>query len=96
MLSCLNSATETVEVTVCGQVCRVPSGISAAAAYLLTQEQWGVRQTPVTGENRAPLCMMGVCFECLMEINGEANQQGCLVTVEEGMRIAPQQGARAL
>jgi hypothetical protein len=34
--------------------------------------------------------MMGVCFECLLTINGQPNQQGCLVTVEPGMRIERQ------
>jgi predicted molibdopterin-dependent oxidoreductase YjgC len=37
--------------------------------------------------------MMGVCFDCLMEIDGVANQQACLVTVAEGMRINRQPGA---
>ena len=53
------------------------------------------RTTPVSGEPRAPYCMMGVCFECLMEIDGAANQQACLVTVADGMRINRQLGAVA-
>jgi hypothetical protein len=52
------------------------------------------RTTPVTGAPRAPYCMMGVCFECLLEIDGEPNQQGCLVTVRAGMRIERQLGKR--
>ena len=34
------------------------------------------RETPVSGAPRAPLCMMGVCFECLVEIdnNGGPNR----------------------
>jgi len=38
--------------------------------------------------------MMGVCFECLMEINGRANTQACMTPVEEGMQVLFQQGAR--
>jgi predicted molibdopterin-dependent oxidoreductase YjgC len=38
--------------------------------------------------------MMGVCFDCLMEIDGIPNRQACLVTVTEGMRINLQHGAR--
>jgi predicted molibdopterin-dependent oxidoreductase YjgC len=34
--------------------------------------------------------MMGVCFECLVEIDGQTNQQGCLVRVRDGMRIRRQ------
>jgi predicted molibdopterin-dependent oxidoreductase YjgC len=36
--------------------------------------------------------MMGVCFDCLMEIDGRPNRQACMVQVEEGMRIRRQQG----
>ena len=38
--------------------------------------------------------MMGVCFDCLMEIDGAPNRQACLVPVAEGMRINRQHGAR--
>ena len=38
--------------------------------------------------------MMGICFDCLAEIDGVPNRQACMVTVVPGMRIAPQQGAR--
>ena len=39
---------------------------------------------------------MGICFECLIEIDGVANQQGCLRTVEPGMRIRRQRDVRPL
>ena len=53
-----------------------------------------IRSTPVKGSPRLPYCMMGVCFDCLAEIDGVANRQSCMVTVAPGMRIVPQQGAR--
>jgi predicted molibdopterin-dependent oxidoreductase YjgC len=37
---------------------------------------------------------MGVCFDCLVEIDGRENQQGCMIAVAPGMRIATQGGAR--
>jgi len=40
--------------------------------------------------------MMGVCFDCLVRIDGKANQQGCMVLVKPGMRIELQHGANAL
>ncbi|MNG28551.1 hypothetical protein D3C84_1138290 [compost metagenome] len=40
--------------------------------------------------------MMGVCFECLVEIDGVPNRQGCLIEVADGMRIRSQEGARDL
>ena len=43
------------------------------------------RTTPVTGAPRAPYCLMGVCFDCLVTIDGVGNRQACLVPVREGM-----------
>ena len=82
-----------VTVAVNGERVSVPAGCTAAAAMLM-HSGGASRTTPLSGEGRAPYCMMGVCFECLVEINGEPNQQGCLITVSEGMRIAHQHGKR--
>jgi len=71
------------------------TGDSVAAALLMA----GVghfRTTPVSGTPRAPYCMMGICFDCLVEIDGVANQQACMVQVQDGMTIRRQQGARTL
>lgn len=54
------------------------------------------RTTPASGSPRAPYCLMGVCFECLLEIDGVANQQGCMIRVQDGMRIRRQLGARRI
>ena len=78
-----------------GQPLAVPSGISLAAALLAS----GIRQTrstAVSGAPRAPYCMMGVCFECLVEVDGVPNCQACMVTVSAGLKVRRQQGARAL
>lgn len=83
----------TVEVLVDGQTIRVPEGASAAAAVLVAGLP-ALRSTPVGGAPRLPYCMMGVCFDCLAEIDGVPNRQACMVTVAPGMRIAPQRGAR--
>jgi predicted molibdopterin-dependent oxidoreductase YjgC len=40
--------------------------------------------------------MMGVCFDCLAEIDGVPNRQSCMVRVQSGMRIRRQRGARAV
>lgn len=83
-----------VEVFVAGRPVRVPEGGSAAAAVLLSGAP-AIRTTPVGGAPRLPYCMIGVCFDCLAEIDGVANRQACLVPVAPGMRIEPQIGARA-
>ena len=84
----------TVEVLVEGTPVLVPEGASAAAAVLLAGLA-AIRETPVSGTPRAPLCLMGVCFDCLAEIDGVPNRQACMVPVAPGMRIARQHGARA-
>ena len=70
-------------------------GDSVATALLLSGETT-LRTTPISGSPRAPFCMMGVCFECLMEIDGVGNRQACLTPVAEGMQVRRQRGAREL
>ena len=73
----------------------VPAGASAAAAVLSAGFN-SIRATPVDGSERAPYCMMGVCFDCLAEIDGVANRQSCMIVVRPGMRINRQTRARAI
>ncbi|WP_025597172.1 (2Fe-2S)-binding protein [Burkholderia sp. WSM2230] len=73
----------------------VPSGRSVAAA-LLAAGVARFRATPVSGAPRGPFCMMGACFECLVEIDGVPSRQACMVEVKAGMRIRSQEGARDL
>jgi D-hydroxyproline dehydrogenase subunit gamma len=73
----------------------VPAGRSVAAA-LLAAGVSRFRATPVSGAPRAPYCMMGACFECLVEIDGVPSRQSCMVEVKAGMRVRSQEGARDL
>ena len=73
----------------------VPGERSVAAA-LLAAGVSRFRSTPVSGSPRAPYCMMGACFECLVEIDGVPSRQSCMVRVQAGMRIRSQEGARDL
>ncbi|WP_294624755.1 (2Fe-2S)-binding protein [uncultured Bilophila sp.] len=82
--------TPTVHITFDGQAMEVPAGISVAAAVLGHAHAGHTCEHPVDGSPRAPYCLMGVCFECLMEIDGEPNVQSCLVPVREGMDIKRQ------
>jgi len=82
----------TVSVIINGAPFQAPQGCTAAAALLLAGTIPN-RTTPVSNAPRAPYCMMGVCFECLVAIDGVPNQQGCLIPVVEGMRIDRQLGS---
>ena len=65
------------------------SGDTVAAALLAAGVgRFGDR--PATGAPRGPWCMMGVCFDCLLEIDGVASRQACQTTVVEGMRVRRQ------
>lgn len=68
----------------------------SVAAALLAAGETVLRATPISQAPRAPYCMMGVCFECLMEIDGVGNRQACLTPVAEGMQVRRQHGAREL
>lgn len=83
----------TVAVIVEGRPVRVPTGASAAAA-VLSAGFHSFRETLVDGVGRVPYCMIGICFDCLVEIDGVPNRQGCLVAAQPGMRIRRQLRAR--
>ena len=59
----------------------------SVAAALIAAGIGPIRSSAVSGEPRAPYCMMGVCFECLVEIDGIANRQACMVRVRPGMQV---------
>ena len=55
----------TVTVLIDGKPFQAPQGCTAAAAALLAGAT-STRTTAVSEAPRAPYCMMGVCFECLI------------------------------
>ena len=82
-----------VVISVDGAQVTAQAGDTVAAA-LLAAGLTSTRTSPVSGAPRAPYCMMGVCFECLVTIDDVGNRQGCLVPVSEGMRVETQKGKR--
>jgi D-hydroxyproline dehydrogenase subunit gamma len=84
-----------VTISVDGQPLVVRVGDTVAAALLLNQISH-FRATPVSGSPRAPYCMMGVCFDCLVTIDGVGNKQSCLIPVRDGMRVETQHGTRSI
>lgn len=76
---------ERVPVTFEGRTYELSEGTNLATALLVAGVRV-VRATHKTGAPRAPFCMMGACFECLVEIDG-VSRQACMMTVSEGMEI---------
>jgi predicted molibdopterin-dependent oxidoreductase YjgC len=86
---------QAVTIFIDGKTVTAEAGENLAAVLLRQAEGWS-RTTTVTQSPRAPYCMMGVCFECLAEVDGVGSVQACLTTVRDGMRISRQLGRRAL
>jgi uncharacterized metal-binding protein len=72
-----------------GQVIEARLGDTVASALLLAGVRI-TRTTPISGASRAPYCMMGTCFECLMTIDGQPDRQACLIMAKDGMKVQQQ------
>lgn len=82
-----------VHIFVEGEEVAAREGETLAVA-LLNARVVPFRRTPVSGSPRAPLCLMGMCFECLVEVDGAQNVQSCMVQVRAGMQVRLTYGAR--
>lgn len=76
----------TVRLEVDGAVCEAPEGASVATALLLAGHAAFGRH-PVSGDAEGPWCLIGVCFGCLVDIDGIPDRQACLVAVRDGMTV---------
>jgi sarcosine oxidase subunit alpha len=59
---------------------------ASLAAVLLSRGQRTFRRS-VDGESRGPLCGMGICFECIVTVDGVPGVRACLEPVRDGMRV---------
>jgi predicted molibdopterin-dependent oxidoreductase YjgC len=76
---------ENVSVEVNGRKLLVAVGTSVAAAVFQAGE-FSFRVS-ASGEPRAALCGMGICFECRVTIDGQANCRSCQILVRDGMAV---------
>ena len=60
------------------------------AAALIAAGETTTRASVVSGAPRGPFCMMGVCYECLVEIDGVPNRRACMIEVEPAMTVRRQ------
>ncbi|MDQ1035141.1 putative molibdopterin-dependent oxidoreductase YjgC [Streptomyces sp. V3I8] len=68
----------------------LPGRTIAAALWSAGVVSW--RTTRATGEPRGVFCGIGVCFDCLVTVNGRPDQRACLVRAEPGDVIRTQEG----
>tara|TARA_R110002072_G_scaffold176934_5_gene332789 strand:+ start:4211 stop:4546 length:336 start_codon:yes stop_codon:yes gene_type:complete len=83
------------DITLDGQTVTLQAGDSLTTAFLLSDRPQ-TRTTPLSGAARAPYCAMGVCFDCLITLDGRPNQQACLIEAQPGMVVTRQVGKPAL
>ena len=86
---------EVVTFTFDGRQLNARRGDNLAAA-LLAAGMVSTRTTSVSGEPRGPFCMMGACYDCIVEIDGET-VQACVTPVTDGLKVhrvtGPETGA---
>lgn len=90
-LSSAETATHCVTILVDALPVEAEAG-EPLAAVLLRTAPFTARTTPVTGAPRSPFCMMGVCFECLVEVDGQTSVRACMTPVREGLSVRRQAG----
>ena len=76
-----------ITITFDGQPIRAYADDSVGAA--LTRA--GVRSWRTTrrkGRPRGLFCGIGVCYDCLLSVDGSANQRACLVLGVDGMELS--------
>lgn len=62
------------------------------ATILYANRQRTMRYTPRSSRPRGLYCGMGVCFDCLVEIDGQPNVRACTTPASPGMRVRTQYG----
>jgi D-hydroxyproline dehydrogenase subunit gamma len=75
---------ENFSITVNGTPVRVTEETSVAAAMMIANEPC---RLSVRGEQRGPLCGMGICMECRATVNGVKHQRTCLMMCNPGMEV---------
>ena len=67
----------------------------SVGAALLAQGDRILRRTRFNQKGRGVFCGIGVCFDCLVVIDGVANQRACITEIKNGMRVQTQVGSDA-
>jgi predicted molibdopterin-dependent oxidoreductase YjgC len=81
-----------VNISLDGVPVQARPGQTVAAVLLgLGRTSW--RTTRVGGRPRGVFCGIGVCFDCLVVVNGIPDVRACQRVVAEGDEIRVQQGA---
>lgn len=80
-----------VRFTFDGEQMRAEDGQTIAAA-LMAEGITSWRTTRFGGSPRGILCGIGVCYDCLLTLNGEPNVRACVTQVQTGDDVRRQDG----
>ena len=69
-----------------GEPLQARRGQTVATAMLAAGRRV-LRRTRRAGKPRGLFCAMGVCFDCVMVIDGKAGVRACMTKVEDGMQV---------
>ncbi len=79
------------EIDVDGTPVTAYEGETVAAALIAS----GITTFRHTAKHRSPrgiFCGMGICFDCVMTVDGVPNVRTCVTYAEPGMKVETQQG----
>jgi len=82
---------ETITIEVDGEPMAAHLGETVAGA-LMAEGRRVFRETFRRSRPRGLYCGMGVCFDCLVVIDGQPNNRACMTYVTDGMKVATQKG----
>jgi predicted molibdopterin-dependent oxidoreductase YjgC len=74
---------EQITISLDGEPVRAAAGQTIAAA-LVASGRLSWRTTRGRGEPRGLFCGIGVCFDCLVTVNGTSSVRACLVEARDG------------
>lgn len=75
-----------IEITINGRPHAAFDGETVHAALLAAGHRV-LRKTAKKGHPRGIFCGMGVCYDCLVTIDGRPSQRACMTLVKSGMEI---------
>lgn len=78
-----------LQISIDGVPFDVPSGTTIAAA-MVEADRIVVHRSTRLGHPRGMFCGMGICFACLLSVNGSPNVRACLTEVKDGMVVETQ------
>jgi predicted molibdopterin-dependent oxidoreductase YjgC len=84
-----------IQIVLNGESMMIADG-QTVGAFLLEQGQRSTRTTRFGLKPRGMFCGIGICFDCLVTVNGVTNQRACITRVKEDMSIQIQDGTGAL